>query len=50
MFANIEDEICRLGSERLTRVFRDILACTQGIELEIILSKGGGGPAAMGIL
>ena len=46
MFTNIEDEICRLGSERLTRVFRDTLACTQGIELEIVSSKRRGDPKA----
>jgi len=46
MFCNIEDEICRLGSERLNRVFRDTLACTQGIELEIVSSTGAGNPKA----
>jgi len=49
MFANIEDEICRLGSERLTRIFRDILACTQGIELEIVSSKEEGPAATVGL-
>jgi len=46
MFCNIEDEICRLGSERLTRVFRDTLACTQEIQLEIVSSTGVGDPKA----
>jgi hypothetical protein len=46
MFTNVEDEICRLGSEKLTRVFRDTLACTRGIELEIVPSKRGGDPKA----
>jgi hypothetical protein len=46
MFTNVEDEVCRLGSEGLTRVFRDTLACTRGIELEIVPSKRGGDPKA----
>ena len=35
-----------MGSERLTQVFRDTLACTQGIELEIVSSTGVGDPKA----
>jgi hypothetical protein len=35
-----------LGSERLTRVFRDTLVCTQGIELEIVSIGRGGDPKA----
>ena len=44
MFTNIDDEICRLGSEKLTRVFRDTLACVQAIELEIVPSEKGRDP------